>query len=72
MAREYKIQPSKTYATRVNAEKAVRRHVPGIDEINVWYSIIVGDDGRFFPIFYGQTALLAGIHFSGFNVVAFS
>jgi len=70
----FNIEPNKTYATRENAVKAVERKFgprmtyPGTEE-NLHYFIHTHTDGRFFPVFVGERAIQAGIHFS-FNVVA--
>lgn len=70
----FEIQPSKTYATRENAVKAVERKfgprmkLDGKEEY-VRYFIAQHTDGRFFPVFIGQPALQAGMHFH-FNVIA--
>jgi hypothetical protein len=66
-------QANKTYATRENAIKAVQR-VFGPDTghfgaADVRYVLIQHDDGRWFPVFFGQSALEHGIHHR-FNVMA--
>lgn len=64
------IQGVRTYATRENAEKAVAKAFgdsPTGD--TVIYFIHTGEDGRFFPVFVGQSALQNLLHFK-FNVVA--
>lgn len=66
MARFIELAPNKTYATRENAIKAVNKYnLP--DDLN--YIIYTHTDGRFFPVFIGQRALTAQVHFI-FHVVA--
>lgn len=50
---------SKTYATEANADKAVA--AKGFESFR--HFMMKNDKGRFFPIFVGQKALDAGIHF---------
>lgn len=64
MNREVKIEGPKTYATADNARAAVAKKNLG----GHLHFIMRGDDGRFFPVFIGQSAIHAGIHFH-FNVV---
>ena len=64
------LEGSKTYATRENAIKAVEKAYAGHQGGDVLlYFINQGEDGRFFPVFIGQTALNNMVHFR-FNVVA--
>lgn len=62
--REFTIIAPKTYATKKNAQKAVAK--VGAENIRHFY--MTGEDGRWFPVFVGQEAMQAGIHFH-FNVV---
>ena len=68
MAKLLNLQGVKTYATRKNAVKAVEEsswaNVNGLE-----YFIMTGEDGRFFPVFVGERAVQAMVHFR-FNVVA--
>lgn len=73
MAHLLQLTPVKTYATKANAIKAVEKkcgpnqeHAGSSDAL---YFIHQGDDGRFFPVFIGERALRAMMHFH-FNVVA--
>lgn len=51
---------TKTYATRENAEKAIRKRK--LEHFR--YVIAVGEDGRYFPVFIGQDAAHRGVfHF---------
>lgn len=72
-AHHYTPTPAKTYATRENAIKAVERICgPNVDHFggaDVRYVLIQHDDGRWFPVFFGQSALQSGIHHR-FNVMA--
>lgn len=74
MAQLINIEPVKTYATRENAIKAVEKKgftdsvtIRGIEQ-NLRYFIHTHTDGRFFPIFLGEAAVQAGVHFH-FNVI---
>lgn len=72
MARLVELQPNKTYATRENAIKAVEKFFYDKMEHtheNQMYFIHVHTDGRFFPVFVGERAVQAHLHFH-FNVVA--
>jgi hypothetical protein len=69
MARMFEIEPSKTYATVANVVKAVEKRFPAAGNDTLVYFIHVASDGRFFPVFVGQRAITAGVHFH-FNVVA--
>lgn len=65
MAREIKVVPNKTYATRDNAIKAVEKRYPW-DEKNpdqLRYLILTTEDGRYYPVFVGDAAVQAGTHF---------
>jgi hypothetical protein len=68
MARLIQLTPSKTYATRENAQKAVERRVPADKLMDQTYFIAVHTDGRFFPVFIGERAMRDGLHFH-FNIV---
>ena len=64
---------SKDYATRENAIKAVQRiYGPNVDRFGateLHYVIAVTPAGRFYPVFIGERAVRAGVHFK-FAVVA--
>ena len=58
----------KSYASKANAQKAVEKRMANF-EINhrsgVQHFIIVQNDhGRYVPVFLGERALQAGLHFS--------
>lgn len=66
-----KLEAPKTYVSRANAIKAVEK-VFGLNEAHagsadVRYVVLQGDDGRWFPLFVGESALAFGVHFH-FNV----
>lgn len=69
MARLVTIEANKTYATEANAVKAVEKKFPSADNDGLRYFLQRTADGRFFPIFIGNKALEAHVHFH-FNVVA--
>jgi hypothetical protein len=79
MLKQYQITPVKTYANKKNAERAVAKMLeknPGLNKLPnnaqlVW-SVMWNEQGRCFPVFFGITALEAGIHHLGFNCLAFS
>lgn len=60
MARLLELKPSKTYATKKNAIKAVQDEF-GHD--NFRFIIANTEDGRFYPICIGQEACTAQAHF---------
>lgn len=65
MAMHIEIEPTRTYATEENAHKAVAKQ--GIPD-SVRYFITWTKEGRCFPVFIGEAAVQAGVHFH-FNVV---
>lgn len=72
-AHHFAPEPTKTYATRENAIKAVQK-VFGANEshfgsADIRYMVMQHTDGRWFPVFFGQSALQHGAHHC-FNVVA--
>ena len=66
MCRKFTITPSKTYATEENADKAVQKIFGDNKELR--YFIMRTAEGRFFPVFVGESAALDGVHFH-FNIV---
>lgn len=66
MARLTKIIAAKTYATEINAIKAVEKCNISDD---LRYFIMKNDEGRFFPVFVGMKAIEYGMHFR-FNCIA--
>lgn len=69
MARLITLEANKTYATAENAARAVEKKFPSASNDNIRYFLQRTEDGRYFPVFIGQAALDAGVHFH-FNVVA--
>lgn len=69
MARHIQLQPTKTYATRENAIKAVEKKIPADMLWEQTYFLYAHTDGRFFPVFIGERAIQAQLHFH-FHVVA--
>ena len=67
MATRYIPATTKTYATEANAVAAVNKAFTGED--NLRYMIVTNKDGRFVPVFIGEKALQAGVHFMGFTIV---
>ena len=67
MARLIKFEATRTYATEANAIKAVEKK--GISDDYRYFIYRDEATGRFYPIFVGEKALNAGIHFL-FHVVA--
>lgn len=69
MSKRLELTPSKTYATQMNAIKAVEKVFPASDDNNLTY-FIARDlySGRFFPVFLGERALQHGAHWH-FNCV---
>ena len=66
MARFIELQCNKTYATQANAIKAAQAKFGQNDELR--FIIYTTPEGRFFPVFLGEAALRAGVHFH-FNFV---
>lgn len=66
MATLIKLQANKTYATPANAVAAVEKKI-GHKADGQTYIMMTDDNGRFFPVFLGERAIQAGIHFH-FNV----
>lgn len=64
MTGEFQINPTKTYATKENARKAVIKK--GFDEHR--HFIMKTEDDRWLPVFVGERAVQAGIHFH-FHIV---
>jgi hypothetical protein len=56
---------SGTYATRNNAIKAVQES--GFEDLR--YVIAVNEQGRFFPVFFGEDAAVKGVHWR-FPIIA--
>lgn len=68
MAKLLTLTPTKTYATEANAIKAVEKRFPESDNDGLRYIIMPTQNGRFYPVFIGNSAIHAGVHFH-FHVV---
>lgn len=68
MARLIILTPNRTYATEANAIKAVEKRFPESDDDGLRYIIMPTPEGRFYPVFIGNSAVHAGVHFH-FHVV---
>lgn len=64
MARMFKLESNRTYQTEARAIKAAEKFYPESDNDGLRYFIHRGDDGRYFPVFVGEKALQAGVHFN--------
>lgn len=69
MARQLKLELTKTYATEANAVKAVEKVFPSTDDDRLTYIVMPTPEGRFYPIFIGERATQAQVHLH-FHVVA--
>lgn len=67
-ATKINIQFTKTYATKENAEKAIAKVLGNSDASKLRYIIARTDDDRYSPVFVGESAISAGMHFH-FNVI---
>ncbi len=66
MNRQIEVIPTRSYATKENAEKAVQAFLN--PNWNLRYFITCTPSGRFFPVFIGKEAIECGLHFR-FNVI---
>lgn len=67
MAYLVNLEPNSTYATRDNAIKAVEKKF-GPNDLQfsfaeLEYMIVQHSNGRYFPVFLGERAIQAGVHF---------
>lgn len=62
------LEPTKTYATRDNVVKAVEKKFGAPEHSRLTYVIMTHTDGRFFPLFIGERAIQAQVHFT-FHVI---
>lgn len=74
-AQRYTPEVSKSYATEANAEKAF---LAKFRDTPLRYEIRVCNDesqpkhfNRFYVVAYGMKAFEAGVHWHGFNIIAF-
>lgn len=68
MAKLLTLTPNRTYATEANAIKAVEKRFPESSDDGLRYILQRTPDGRFYPVFIGNSAVHAGVHFH-FHVV---
>ncbi|WP_297576011.1 hypothetical protein [uncultured Deefgea sp.] len=68
MAHYIELEAVRTYATKANAIKAVEKKIGPNDMSDQTYFIAITEEGRYYPIFIGQRAIQAQLHFH-FNVV---
>lgn len=68
---EFKVMPNKTFSTHARAVAAVNEtYGPALFvQAALRYFITCDENGRYFPVFVGEAAVHAGVHFH-FNVVA--
>ena len=61
-----KFEVTKTYKTEANAIKAVEKVYGKVDGLNdgLTFVMMTTDEGRFFPLFIGNKAIEAGVHFN--------
>jgi len=68
MIRHLEMTPAKTYATRENAIAAVNKRfgerVTSENGERLDFVVVANAEGRFFPLFLGERAIQAGMHFS--------
>lgn len=62
MAHHVSITPARTYATEANAHKAVNDKYS--DASYLRYMIVWNAEGRCYPVFLGEPAIQAGVHFN--------
>lgn len=63
MATEVKLTSNKTYATKANMEKAIAKYPRVSDDPDLRYLTMVDENGRYYPVFLGERAIQAGVHF---------
>lgn len=68
MATNINIKLVKSYATAANAEKAIDRYPAIRNNESLRYFIYCDEDGRYGPVFLGESAIQGGVHFK-FNVI---
>ena len=61
MTKQVEITPSRTYATEVNAIRAVEKTFGNTEGLR--WVMMRNEEGRFYPLFIGNSALQAGVHF---------
>ena len=61
MTKQVEITPSRTYATEANAIRAVEKTFGNAEGLR--WVMMRNEEGRFYPLFIGNSALQAGVHF---------
>lgn len=61
MTKQVNITPSRTYANEKNAQRAVDKLFGNTPDLR--YVMMRTEDGRYYPLFIGNSALHAGVHF---------
>ena len=69
MATRIEFETNRTYVSEANAIKAVEKIYPPDQDLNLRYFIMTNKEGRYFPVFVGQSALQHMVHFH-FTVVS--
>lgn len=64
-----KLIPAKTYKTEATAEKAALKAIEKTGMV-LRFMICWNEEGRAYPVFIGEDAVIAGVLFDGFIVVA--
>lgn len=62
MPKLLELTPARTYATHTNAVKAVHKHF-GEACPNLRFMVLQTPDKRYYPVFIGQEAVTAMVHF---------
>jgi len=62
MATEITFSQPKTWATKPNMERAIAKY-PALSEPRIRYIAMQTPEGRYYPIFIGQSAIEAGAYF---------
>lgn len=66
--REINPVPPKTYATKANMEKAMLRYPAITENADLSYMALQDAQGRWYPLFFGERSIRAGVHFAGFCI----
>lgn len=67
MAFLVEVEAAKTYATKENCIKAVEKVYGEARDLR--YMVVLNEQGRWYPVFIGETALRYMVHFKGWCVV---
>ena len=72
MPKHVVLTETRTYASIANVEKAVERALGGVtgpDGSQLRYLVMRTEEGRYYPVFLGEQALQAGVHFHFYVVM---